>query len=98
VAARLGGRLAPIPGVTITQPVQANAVFAILPEDAIGPLRERTPFYTWDERTGEVRLMCSWDTTVAEVDAFADGVAALSRRSSPGPSPSGPGSDAPSAG
>ena len=30
------------------------------------------PFYTWDEATGEVRLMCSWDTTADEVDAFAD--------------------------
>ena len=27
--------------------------------------------YTWDEATSEVRLVCSWDTTEDEVDAFA---------------------------
>jgi threonine aldolase len=24
----------------------------------------------WDERTGEVRWMCSWDTTEDDVDSF----------------------------
>ena len=60
--------------VTVTQRVEANAVFAILPPAVAERLRERFFFYTWDEATGEVRWMCSWDTSEADVDAF---VAAL---------------------
>ena len=64
-----------MPGVRLTQPVQANGVFAILPPGASERVRRDWYFYTWDEATGEVRLMCSWDTTRGEVDAFADDVA-----------------------
>jgi threonine aldolase len=63
-----------IADVTITRPVQTNAVFATIPADAIEPLRERFAFYTWDERRGEVRWMCSWDTTEEDVAAFAQAV------------------------
>lgn len=63
-----------IPGVTITRPVQTNAVFATIPPPAIEPLRERFSFYTWDERRGEVRWMCSWDTSDEDVEAFAAAV------------------------
>ena len=31
--------------------------------------------YPWDAATGEVRLMCSWDTTPAAVDACGGDVA-----------------------
>jgi threonine aldolase len=75
MAQRLADAVRDVPGVTITQPVQANAVFAILPRDAAERLRERFFFYTWDELTGEVRWMCAWDTTGEEVDAFAAAVA-----------------------
>ncbi|HEX6021764.1 MAG TPA: low specificity L-threonine aldolase [Solirubrobacter sp.] len=56
--------------VEITQPVQANAVFAILPPEATEALQREFKFYVWDEHTGEVRWMCSWDTTEDDVDAF----------------------------
>jgi len=75
MAARLADALLSVPGVRLTQPVQANGVFAILPPGATERVRADWPFYTWDESTGEVRLMCSWDTTPAEVDAFAADVA-----------------------
>ena len=75
MAQRLADAVRGLPGVTITQPVQANAVFAILPPGVADRLRERFFFYTWDERTGEVRWMCAWDTTGEEVDAFAAAVA-----------------------
>ena len=71
MAARLHAAVADIEGVRITRPAQANVVFATLPAEAIAPLQEEFAFYTWDERTGEVRWMCSWDTTEADVDAFA---------------------------
>ena len=60
-----------LPGVTVTQAVQANGVFAILPPGVAERLQEDWRFYVWDEHTGEVRWMCAWDTTEADVDAFA---------------------------
>jgi threonine aldolase len=60
-----------IEGVTLTQKVEANAVFAVLPPGVAEALQERWRFYVWDETTGEVRWMCSWDTTPEDVDAFA---------------------------
>jgi threonine aldolase len=71
MAQRLAGAVTAVDGVTITQPVQANAVFALLPPGVAERLQERWRFYVWDENTGEVRWMCSWDTTEEDVDAFA---------------------------
>ena len=75
MAARLAGALLDVPGVRLTQPVQANAVFAVLPAHATEQLQRDWRFYAWDPTSGEVRLMCSWDTTADEVDAFAADVA-----------------------
>jgi threonine aldolase len=61
--------------VTVTQAVQANSVFAILPPGAAERLQEDFRFYVWDEHTGEVRWMCAWDTRAEDVDAFAAAVA-----------------------
>jgi threonine aldolase len=74
MAARLAAAVADAPGMRITQPVQANGVFAVLPPAATALLQRDFRFYTWDATTGEVRWMCSWDTTPAEVDAFAAAV------------------------
>jgi threonine aldolase len=71
MASRLAEAVAGIDGIEIRRPVQANAVFAVLAPERADRVRERFPFYTWDEGTGEVRWMCSWDTTPDEVDAFA---------------------------
>lgn len=71
MAARLAAAVDGLPGVTLTQRVEANAVFAVLPPAAADRLRERFPFYSWNEATGEVRWMCAWDTTTGDVDAFA---------------------------
>ncbi|MET9025972.1 beta-eliminating lyase-related protein [Nocardia sp. NPDC004168] len=75
MAARLATAVALVPGVEIVRPVQANAVFAILPREVAERLRKRFRFHTWDERTGEVRWMCSFDTAEAGVDAFATAIA-----------------------
>jgi threonine aldolase len=74
MAARLAAALEEVPQVSITRPVQANAVFARLPADVRAALAERFAFYVWDEAADEVRWMCSWDTTEEDVDAFADAV------------------------
>lgn len=74
MAARLADSVRDLPGLAITHPVQANAVFATLPGETIAGLHERFPFYVWDEAQNEVRWMCSWDTTEDDVDAFAEAV------------------------
>ncbi len=76
MATRLAAGVEPLEGVAIQRPVEANAVFAVLDRDVANALRERFRFYDWDPATGEVRWMCSWDTTEADVDAF---VAELTR-------------------
>ncbi len=58
-------------GVHITQPVEVNAVFATLP--GAQALMDRYHFYPW-LAPDEVRLMCSWDTTPADVDGFVAAV------------------------
>lgn len=74
MAARLAAGVADLPGVRVTQDVRANAVFAVLPPEVTTRLQERFPFYVWDEATGEVRWMCAWDHTEAEVDGFVAAV------------------------
>jgi threonine aldolase len=75
MAQRLAAAVREVPGVTVTQEVQANAVFAALPRDVADRLRKRFLFYTWDEKTGEVRWMAAFDTTEADIDAFAAALA-----------------------
>jgi threonine aldolase len=76
MARRLADGVAGLDGVRVTQAVQANAVFAILPSGVAESVMEQYPFYVWDEHTGEVRWMCSWDTTADEVDGFVAAIAA----------------------
>jgi threonine aldolase len=74
MARRLADGVQGLPGIDITRPVRANAVFALLPPDAVAPLQERFGFYVWDETTGEVRWMCSWDTTEDDVEELVAAV------------------------
>jgi threonine aldolase len=74
MARRLGGAVGALPGVELAYPVEANAVFAALPLEAIERLHERYHFYVWDEDAGVVRLMCSWQTTTEDVAALAAAV------------------------
>ncbi|TDB84929.1 low specificity L-threonine aldolase [Actinomadura sp. KC216] len=75
MARRLEAAARTVPGVEITQAVESNAVFAMIPKGAAERLRKRFPFYTWDDRTGEVRWVCSFDTTETDVDAFTTALA-----------------------
>jgi threonine aldolase len=79
MARRLAAAVRGLPGVRITQPVEANAVFAVLDPAVTERLQQSWPFYVWDEATGEVRWMASWDTVEEEVDAFAADVRAAVR-------------------
>jgi threonine aldolase len=77
MAQRLRSAVDGMPGVMLTQQTQSNAVFAIVPPGVADALREVFRFYDWNPATGEVRWMCAFDTTEADVDAFAAALAAL---------------------
>lgn len=79
MAQRLEQGLRAVPGVEVSRATETNAVFARLPAAWIEPLRQIAPFYVWDPKTGEVRLMASWDTRPADVDAFVAAARALAR-------------------
>ncbi|WP_052078762.1 threonine aldolase family protein [Spirochaeta lutea] len=68
-------------GGGVEYPVQANGVWAVLPEAWIEPLRRDFGFYVWDEQRRVVRLMCSWDTESGLIDAF---LSALGERAARG--------------
>lgn len=70
MAARLVQAVSGLDGVRISRPVQANAVFAVLDKQVADRLRQSFRFYDWNPATGEVRWMCAFDTTEADVDAF----------------------------
>lgn len=70
MAARLGDELAAIPGIRLTQKVEANEVFAILPREHVARLQEQCFFHVWNEVTTEARLVTSFDTTDEDVTAF----------------------------
>jgi threonine aldolase len=61
-----------IPQIQITQSVQANAIFAIIPGHIIEPLMKKYFFYVWDESKNEVRWMTSFDTTPEDIEGFAE--------------------------
>src|SRR5690606_7838399 len=65
-----------IAGLSFTQPTQANGVFAALPTEASDRVREKFRFYDWDRSRGEVRWMCSFDTTEDDIDAFVEAITA----------------------
>ena len=66
-----------IKGITITQEVQANGVFAIVPEEIIPTLQKEFFFYIWDEHRSEVRWMTSWDTREEDIMQFTSKIKSL---------------------
>ena len=70
MAALLAEKVKEIPQITITQKVQANGVFAIVPKEIVPKLKEEYFFYDWNEATSEVRWMTSFDTREEDIHAF----------------------------
>ncbi len=68
-----------IPEIKITQPVDANGVFAIVPPEIIGPLQQKFFFYIWNQVTSEVRWMTSFDTKEEEIFEFVELIKRLSK-------------------
>lgn len=74
MAARLARGIESLPGVTLMQPQRVNSLFVQLPAHTIKPLQDEFHFYDWIEADSIVRMVCSWDTTEADVDAFIAGI------------------------
>ncbi|MCL1933162.1 MAG: low specificity L-threonine aldolase [Candidatus Azobacteroides sp.] len=70
MAKYLADRIRNLPGVRFTQKVESNSLFLILPQPVIQKMLENYFFYIWNESANEIRLVCSWDTTPADADAF----------------------------
>jgi threonine aldolase len=61
-----------VSGLGFSAPTQANAVFALLDNAVADRIREKFRFYDWDRAKGEVRWMCSFDTTEDDISRFVD--------------------------
>jgi threonine aldolase len=76
MARRLERELREVAGLRIVYPVQANAVFVQMPDRWAHILHERGwHFYTV---AGAERLMCSWDTQEADIEALMTDLHAVS--------------------
>ena len=71
MAKLLEQELRKISAVKITQSVDANGVFALIPPAIISDLQKEHFFYVWNDQTSEIRLMCSFDTKEEDVRNFA---------------------------
>ncbi len=60
------------PEVSVENPAEANAVFPVLPAWLTEKLQQDYRFYVWNQETGQVRWMCAWDTTEADVDGLLE--------------------------
>lgn len=70
MARLLADELSTVPRVRITQEVQTNAVFAVIPAASIPVLQRQRFFWVWNEERSEVRWMTSFDTTEEDVREF----------------------------
>jgi threonine aldolase len=77
MARRLAEGVSRVAGVTLAYPTEANGVFAVLPPAVTASVQEHFPFYVWDESTGVVRWMASFDTTEDDVDGLVSKVAEM---------------------
>jgi threonine aldolase len=70
MAARLSTGLESVPGAQLTHSVDANMIFATLPLAAHDRAQKAGARYYGNDAAGGCRLVCSWSTTEADVDAL----------------------------
>ncbi len=71
MAKLLSDKIKDIHRITITQKVETNGIFAIIPEKYIPIIQKEYFFYVWDEDKSEVRWMTSYDTTEQDINNFS---------------------------
>ncbi|WKA58854.1 low specificity L-threonine aldolase [Planococcus shenhongbingii] len=57
-------------GITVTQPVESNAIFASMPKSQIEELQKTYAFALWNAAINEIRLVTSFDTTEEDIETF----------------------------
>ncbi len=72
MAQYLADKIKDIPEILITQEVETNAIFAVIPKEIIKPLQEEYFFYVWNEENSEVRWMTHFQTTKEDIDNFVE--------------------------
>ena len=70
MAGILANKIMEIKSLKITQPVQSNGVFVIIPQKVAEKVMQQYFFYPWNEKKSEYRLMTSWDTTEEDIEEF----------------------------
>jgi threonine aldolase len=79
MAARLAAAVTGLSGVEVAQPVQGNAVFAVVASAVAAKLQETSNFSVWELHAERslVRWMAAFDTGPEDVDTFASDIAEL---------------------
>lgn len=82
MASRLAEEVRTIDGVELVAPVEANMVFARLPQPWIAPLQEHRAFNVWERHTERsiVRWVTSFDTEENDVRSLADRLRAITKQ------------------
>jgi threonine aldolase len=84
MAARLESAIRSAGDAEIAYPVQSNGVFAKFRPEVERAMHDRGwKFYTGVVTPDESRLMCSWDTTEEDVDAFGRDLIEVTQRDKP---------------
>lgn len=76
MATRLYAALSEFTSLGLWAP-EVNSLYPVLSPEARQQLQDWSFFWDWDETTGQVRWMTSWDTTDEDVDRFVAGVRAV---------------------
>jgi len=77
MAQKLLAGIKDLEGISITQKVESNGIFAKVPHHLIAALQEKYFFYVWDEHQDEVRWMCSFDTKEKDIEGFIETIKEL---------------------
>jgi threonine aldolase len=77
MAASLDAAVRGTAGVVLERPTMVNSLFPVIPPEAIKPLQDWVPHYTWNAAINQVRWVCSWNTAQQDVERFAAGVVAI---------------------
>lgn len=70
MAQLLAEGLVETPEISLSQPVESNAVFASLPKAQIEQLQEKHSFAVWNVEKNEIRFVTSFDTSKEDVESF----------------------------
>ena len=80
MAQLLASELQQIPKLTITQKIEGNAVFVVIPPPILKQIQKHYFFHVFNEALSEARLMCSFSMTKADIMQFVDTIKKISEK------------------